>query len=726
MDTSPGALHRIYKWIYPSIRTRITFPFLVVTLIIAAIGAYFAANLVAGSVQERFKNQLADSARAAQSVTIDIERQQLSTLRLMVFTDGVGLAIADRNRGELLDLLEPIAQNAEVDSVIVFDVNGEGLVQLRSPEEGEFEYTASIPGDLSQLESIRRVIELEADTLGDKFIDVVDQSEDHIFYISAPVQDEDGVLVGGIAVGIETQRLAERISEQSLSGVVLYTDDGEILGNSLRAVPDEAVTISDATASDLLVEVQQDSPIRSLDENVSNPYQIMYAPFFLRNEQMGLLGVALPSQFLTDQSTSSRNLVMATFTAMFFFVLVVGYLTARTITAPVSQLIETTRAIQRGDLSRRVQLDSPDELGELGQSFNAMTDELVDKQERISHLYEMQVVETARFNAIFNSITDPVFLVDTGGTVLIRNRAAETFWKDLHDMSGLGVRVEGMIKNPEKYVVNEEVLELLGAVYSVLSVPVMTAEKYVLGHAIWFRDITRLMRAEQMKDQLMMQMSHELRTPLSAARGYLDLVRMLETDSLTDTGIDYMDKALVGMSTLETMLNHVIDVNSMIAGRFEIKQEHFNLVEIVCAQVDEWQPRFKEKNFNVTVMSEAEHLPVYGDAFYINQAVNHVFENAWGYTMPGGSVIVTIRQENSYGVFSIADTGVGIYPDEIDYIFDRMFRGTAAEAGDTDRRGLGLGLYISKNIIDAHLGKIDVKSEPKAGTVVTIKLPLDE
>src|SRR5437868_12893808 len=113
------------RWPYPGIRTRIIGPFLAVILLVAGIGVFTVTRLVAGSIQERFSNQLADSASAASNSVVEIERQQLTTLRLMVFTEGVPAALSSKDITTLEQWLRPIAANARVDDVIVFDNAGQ-------------------------------------------------------------------------------------------------------------------------------------------------------------------------------------------------------------------------------------------------------------------------------------------------------------------------------------------------------------------------------------------------------------------------------------------------------------------------------------------------------------------------------------------------------------------------------------------------------------------------
>src|SRR5258706_12197636 len=119
------------RWPYPGIRARIIAPFLLVVILIAGIGVFTVTRLVAGSVQERFSNQLADSASAASNSIADIERQQLETLRLMVFTEGISDAVTAGDTASIDLWLRPLAANATLDDMIVFNAAGRSLLRLR-------------------------------------------------------------------------------------------------------------------------------------------------------------------------------------------------------------------------------------------------------------------------------------------------------------------------------------------------------------------------------------------------------------------------------------------------------------------------------------------------------------------------------------------------------------------------------------------------------------------
>ena len=724
MLISSSILIRLYNRIYPGIRIRITFPFMLVTLLIGGVGAFVVSNLVAGSIQERFTNQLADSARGAQNIVVDIERQQLATLRLMVFTDGVSEAIGERDINELDRLVRPVAQNGEVDDVIVFDRRGNLILQLtRTEDNNVIEYRRFFSSELSDLEGIRRVITGEADTLGDKYVDIFGEPPDSVFYISAPVVDEANRLIGGISVGLSTDQLVRRISNQALSTIILYDNQGVLLAETLRASDNSVLMMDRSEFGNIYAEVEDDSPIDEFESN-GNPYQVMYVPFYLRSQHIGVMGVALPTNFLVERTATGRTFLAGLFSALFVTVIVVGILTARTITRPVSRLIDTTRAIREGDLSRRVQLHVPDELGELGLSFDHMTDELVSSYQRISTLYDTQVTETARREAVLASIGDPVIVLDDHGKTIFRNRAASQMFDQAKRASNWAQIIDRMLRQASNLVDNPQRVYMSDNIFDVIATPVLIDEDSTLGHVIVFRNLSAILRAEQMKDQLMAQMSHELRTPMTAVRGYVDLVRMIDLEKLSESGADFLEKAVEGMSSMEMMLNQVVDVNAMMANRFNILPSDIDLVEIIPVQLEEWRPRLENKSQAFEIIVEADELQVLADPIYITQLVDHLMSNAWHYTLREGSITAVLKREDGKAVFSVSDTGVGISEQEMGQIYDRMFRGEAAQAGETDSRGLGLGLYIAKNIIDAHRGTLEVKSKRHVGTTATVKLPL--
>jgi len=722
---------------YPSVNTRIIVPFLLAIITIAAVGIFTVTRLVAGSIQERFTNQLVASANSATNSIVDIENEHLNTLRLMVFTEGVAEAIRAGDADSLDTWLRPVAATRVADEVMIVDNQGEVLLYLtRLDTPLVVQYGEPTPPDISSWENAQATLSGETDGIGDKFVDVIptvlepgtdNERRSGTIYFNAPVvtTDDEQAVVGAIIVGLRMDNLVIQISQQALSSVTLFGFDGDVLATTYRATVDEIDDNLDLPPNEVDVifeDVMSDSPIRPvvLDETDS---QVLYAPFMLRSEQYGLIGVGLPSNYIVEQSGASRNLFGLIFGVFFVVVAALGIFIARTITTPIERLVNTTRAIREGDLSRRVEMRPRDELGELGVSFDNMTDQLVHRNREISTLLEQQVQETAQRQAVLTSISDAVIVQDLNNTVIMSNGTAQQVQHVVEQRPPEIRLLRDLLSAPER-LNQPRVVNLADRYLSVLATPVTMSTTEILGYVIVFRDITAIIQAEQLKDEMVLQMSHELRTPLGAVRGYVDLVKMMEEEKLSGQGKEFVEKARDNLLTLERLVNQSIDVSAMLSNRFTIDIETFNLAYLLGDLFTEWRPAMQLRDLQFTLVLPNNDMYIEGDTERVKELLDHLLRNAQSYTLPGGMVEIHAEITTNRAIISVADSGTGIGKDEIDQVFERMFRGKAADAGETDARGLGLGLYIAKQIVEAHGGEIIIESEIGLGTIVTVGLPI--
>lgn len=723
MEAAPEPQRKWWQLVYPSIRTRITLPFLLVIIVVAGIGVYIVTRLVAGSIQERFANQLVESARAASNSIVDIERQQLSALRAMVFTEGVAEALGERDSATLERLLRPIAVNAGVDDVIVFDASGAGVLQLTLAPADEIE-AQEAPPVVSEWQGVRRVLAGEADELGDKYYDLIGTPPSQILYVSAPVMGASGRLAGGVALGMTMQNLVEQVTQQALSGIVFYDESGAVLASTFPGIDGDVLTLESTRAAQLQAVARTAAPIEEMTFG-GIPYQMLYSPLQFRSQPVGMLAVGLPSNFIVERSAASRDLFGALFAALFVAVGALGLFTARTIISPVTWLVSTTRAIRNGDLSRRVGIRTPDELGELAISFDHMTDQLVELNAEISALYYQQLAETVQRDAVLTSIADAVFVQNSDGKTILQNAAAEALLGYINSDAAVQEEFTALRRAPER--LNTATTIRLGErYYSALAQPARFPSGELLGYVLVFHDITAIVQAEQLKDELILQLSHELRTPLSAARGYVDLIQMIERANLSERGATFVGNAIDSLMTLERIVNQVIDVSAIMSEKFSIETERVDLAEVLADLVDEWQTQVVQRQHQLTFNLLQPQIIIEADERRLRQVFDHLIRNAYSYTLPGGRIEVVAGVEDCQAVAYVIDSGVGIAADELDKVFERLYRGRSADAGPTDSRGLGLGLYFAQRIIKAHGGEICLQSQVDFGTVVTIKLPLPQ
>jgi signal transduction histidine kinase len=705
--------------LYPSIRTRVTLPFLVMVIIVAVIGTYVVVRLVADNIQERFTNQLLDSARAAVNTVVDIEREQLAVLRSMVFTVGVADAMAARSDADLQTLLAPIASNSATDDVIVFDATGQIITRLERIDtvSGVMYLNTPLSGFRSRI-GIQRVLRAEIDSVGDKFIDVIESPDKTMIYISAPVRNGESELVGGISIGIPAATVAEQVGRQALSNITLVNDADQVLGSTFRR------TATDTRTDPVSFALNATDNSTTLHQfNIEGiTYQALYAPFVVRDESIGQIEVALAANFIVEQSGISRNIFLTLFSILFVSVMLIGLIAARTITRPITRLVHTTRAIREGDLSRRVGLHMPDELGELSTSFDHMTESLIQRNEEISRLYQFQVQETAQRDAILTGIGDAVIVQDFNGKTILQNSTADRLITSIAQ-NGDAVQTLASLRVSPQSLSDASVVHLLDRIYSIAATPVTMPSGDQLGWVLVFRDITPLLEAERLKDELILQMSHELKTPLTAIRGYVELLKIMEQSSLSESGMTFLNHALRSTATLERLVNQVIDVSAVVSNQFRLDVQSFDLSELLQRRANKWLPDYQERDLELST-DITPNMTIMGDSVRIGQLVDHVLENAHHYTLPGGKVELRAGCGEHNVWIAVHDTGVGIGEDEIPKVFERMYRGRSADAGPTDARGLGLGLYLSKRIVEAHHGEIEITSRVNEGTQVRITFPL--
>jgi PAS domain S-box-containing protein len=229
----------------------------------------------------------------------------------------------------------------------------------------------------------------------------------------------------------------------------------------------------------------------------------------------------------------------------------------------------------------------------------------------------------------------------------------------------------------------------------------------------------RLRELDVLKDEFVALVSHELRTPLTSIIGYIELLRDERA-----TGLDADHFAGVIQRNAERLLHLVGDLlflSEMQSGKLALDVCDTHLADIAAEAVQEMRPDAGPKNIELTLSAPVDpHLPV--DPTRMTQLLGNLISNAVKFTPQDGKVEVTLAVEGNEAVLSVSDTGIGILDADQERIFDRFFR----TEGATRRMipGSGLGLTISKAIVDAHQGTIIVRSNEDQGSTFTVRLPL--
>lgn len=220
-------------------------------------------------------------------------------------------------------------------------------------------------------------------------------------------------------------------------------------------------------------------------------------------------------------------------------------------------------------------------------------------------------------------------------------------------------------------------------------------------------------QAVRARDEVLAVVSHDLRTPLNNIRLAAALMR-------DDPGSAVHHFAIVqrAVQRAESLINDLVDAATIRAHGLEISRTTLETATFVPQLVDEFKAMFEEQKVTLSADVQAE-VTISCDARRIAQVVSNLLHNALKFTEPGGVVCLSVTASSLEATFTVQDSGRGIQEEDLERVFDRAW-----QAEETAHLGSGMGLYIAKGIVEAHAGRISVKSEPGAGSAFSFSLPL--
>jgi putative nucleotidyltransferase with HDIG domain len=369
------------------VRWKIVAPYIVLTLFVAAAGTFIATQFVTGPLQERFDNQLAEAARVASDSIVRKERDHLGLVRSMAFTSGVAERAQARDSAGLQQLIEPLAANAGLEYAEVVGLDGRRILGLRLDDASSLTYTPlDGSNDRSDLTIVQHVLAGDSDAQGDKFAQLVQMPEGGAFYTGGPIRDENGRLTGVVLVGTSLETLLPAMKFEALADVTLYDLNGGVIGSTFERASEDV----DLDTAQLMTDEGHLAGIHEVRPVFNRDFDLLYGELRIRGEIVGLFSVALPSSFIASAGSTARWAMTAIFAVATVAAIAIGLLIARGVTAPLLRLVHAAHAVTEGDLTARSGVQARDEVGELAQSFDVMTERLASQ-----HLATIRALTTA-------------------------------------------------------------------------------------------------------------------------------------------------------------------------------------------------------------------------------------------------------------------------------------------------------------------------------------------
>jgi len=235
----------------------------------------------------------------------------------------------------------------------------------------------------------------------------------------------------------------------------------------------------------------------------------------------------------------------------------------------------------------------------------------------------------------------------------------------------------------------------------------------------------RLAELDKMKSDFVSNVSHELRTPLTAIKGSTDNMIDGLTGELNEKQVRYLTRIKSNTDRLARLINELLDLARMEAGRIDLKPTDLSLVPLTKEAAESLRPMATEKLVDLEIASADASVTAWADRDKVTQVLMNIIGNAIKFTPPHGRVTVAVERNGAGWVqLSVTDTGPGIPAEETDKIFAKFYQ--AAQAGKQKTKGTGLGLAISKALVEMHGGRLWVESEVGKGSVFSFTLPAQQ
>lgn len=402
-------------------------------------------------------------------------------------------------------------------------------------------------------------------------------------------------------------------------------------------------------------------------------------------------------------------------TAVIFLIVttVFAFFLSSRITKPLRQLRTQATGVSKGNYSLVNDIHTKDEIGELAHSFNLMSNEIQ------RHIDEISASKNIR-ESLINSMVEGVLGINENREIILSNQLAQQMENEL-DGENKALFVEQMNNTFTDKETQFEEYEINNRYYVVIMSYIDQFQPNgSSGIVAIIRDMTNEHKLDQMKKDFIATVSHELRTPIALLQGYTESIVdgvVSEPEEIRDSLSIVLDET----QRLNRLVNELLNVARMDAEGLSIHKEVQPISHLLDRMQLKYRQQASELEIDIDLAPETHNQLWFYDSDRMEQVLTNLVDNATRYTGPGDSIKITTGEDDNYDILYISDTGSGIAPEHVELVFDRFYKVDASRK--RGKEGTGLGLFISRMIIEAQEGTINLTSELGKGTTFIIKLP---
>ncbi len=469
----------------------------------------------------------------------------------------------------------------------------------------------------------------------------------------------------------------------------------------------------------------------------------------IRNFASWAVIVSQPAKIAFAPARKLRNSILLFTFISCLIVIPIAVIFARKIVTPIMRVADAAKDIGMGKFDREIPVTVHNEIGMLVEEFNAM-------RRNLKHAEDQLRQNAKKMTAIVNSIAEGLIVLDGDNRILHINPTAEELLnikseKPLRPFASLteksasplrdvrGVDIATVLGDHEMYMAIEESQKQIirhetaaqevvldrgeqQLILRVLASPVIDDEGQFLGTVYALDDITEAKKIDRMKSDFIDLVSHEFRTPLTSIRGFVELILDGKVGPVPPKQERSLMRVLRQAKSLQGLINDMLDVSRIESGSIGMRTDVTSLAEIAKYRIEALKPQADDKQITVEFIAPDSLPNVIGDSERIGQVFTNLIGNAIKFTPPSGRVTVQLRLKGTYILVQVIDTGPGIPIDEREKIFEKFHQ--LSDLHTRQEGGSGLGLSISKSIVEAHGGRIWVHSQEGKGSDFRFILPI--
>jgi len=606
---------------------------------------------------------------------------------------------------------------------------------------------------------------------------------------ASPIRDQEkpdqpiiGAVIGQIAWPVVTEIIKDFDSSTEFE---LYTHDGLLIATN-QENKESLFTKNDAIALDIEKYYSTTTIGADLSRDIGHKFGESEV-LIVRNQSTGYLAyegngwvlfIETPAAIIFAPAVSAAlRILLILFPIIFLAVFFVLVLLNKFIISPIFDFTKVTDLIAKGDFTKRVEVKSKDEIGQLGISFNTMTGKLQELyknldnkvKEKTSQLSDkvneieksksailnlLEDTEEAKrhiakekdkMDTILHSIGDGVFVMDKNLKIILINKvAAKMAGYEMEEILGTKYSDKMKFISEDTGEVNDQFINKAIETKTVQEMsnhtilvdkngnktqvadsiaPLLDKEGMVIGCVMVFRDITKEREIDKAKTEFVSLASHQLRTPLSSISWNAEMLLAGDAGKLTDEQRKYLDDIYEGNQRMVELINSLLNLSRLEMGTFVVLPEPTDVVALAQSVILEQKPQINDKGLVMKTQFSPDTPLLTIDSKLLRMVFQNLVSNAVKYTDKGDTISFTILHDKENLAIEVSDNGWGIPKDQQDRIFTKLFR--ADNSGKHYTEGTGLGLYIVKLMVEHSGGAIHFQSEENKGTTFFITFPLE-